>query len=156
MQLRGEEMRIENEKDWIDIEFKQYAKENEFVIQGLVDEENCVEIDFDFNIENDGWGCVGDEFFYTKDIKAIATGFSRIVYGINQCFEYSGHYPYKSLIPDPFYKFNIVQNEKMIVFSLTIHDRLSDYITVTETMELSKFEQITNEFIEAAKKFPIK
>ena len=37
-------MRIENEKDWIEIEFKQYAKENEFVIQGLIDEENCVDL----------------------------------------------------------------------------------------------------------------
>ena len=149
-------MRIQNEKDWIEIEFKQYANENEFVIQGLIDEENCVEIDFDFNIENDGWGCVGDEFFYTKDIKAIATGFSKIVFGINQSFEYSGRYPYKSLTPDPFYKFNIVRNENDILFTLIIHDRLSDYITVTEIMGLSKFEEITSEFIDATKRFPVK
>ena len=148
-------MRIQNEKDWITIEFSQYANENEFVIQGLIDEENCVEIIFDYNIENIGWGCVGDEFFYTKDIKEIATGFSRIVGGANLYFEYSGCRPYKSLTPDPFYKFRIVRNENIIVFTLIIHDGVSDYITVTETMELSKFEEITNEFKDAAKRFPI-
>ena len=148
-------MRIQNEKDWIDIAFRQYANENEFVVQGLIDEENCVEIFLDYNIENIGWGCVGDEFFYTKDIKAIATGFSRIVFGVNLYFEYSGCYPYKSLTPDPFYKFRIVRNENDIVFTLIIHDRISDYITVTETMELSKFEEITNEFKDASKRFPV-
>ena len=147
-------MRIQNEKDWIEIEFRQYANKNEFVIEGLIDEKNCVEIDFNFNIGRD-WGCVSDEYFYTKDIKAIATGFSKIVLDENRSFKYSGCYPYKSLTPDPFYTFDIIRNENSICFTLIIHDRLSDYITVKEKMNIAKFEQIAREFIEVAKKFPV-
>ena len=148
-------MRIQNQKDWIDIEFARYAKDAECVIQGLFDVENCVEIDFNFNIENDGWGCVGYEYFYTKDIKALAEGFSRILFGICETFTYSAGYPYESLTPDPFYIFNIIRDENQISFSLKIHDRLCDYISVTETMELSKFENIVAEVKEASRMFPV-
>ena len=148
-------MRIENQKDWIEIEFKQYAKENEYMIQDLIDEENCVGIAFDFNIENVGWGCVGDEFFYTKDIKALAEGFLKVLFGASDSFAYSAGFPYECLIPTPFYKFDVNRKDERIIFILTIYDCLSDYVTVAEEMSLSKFEDITNEFKEAVKKFPI-
>lgn len=149
-------LKIENKKDWIEIEFLQYAKENEYMIQGLIDEKNCVEIVFNFNIENDGWGCVGDEFFYTKDIKEIAEGFIKVLLGICDSFNYSAGYPYECLTPPPFYTFDIKRKQENVTFVLTIHDRLSDYISVTEKMPISKFEHITNEFKIAAKQFSVK
>lgn len=148
-------MRIANQENWIDIEFERYAKDNIEMLDGLIDKDNCVEIGFDFDIKNHGWGCVGYEYFYTKDIKELAIGFSKILIGNVKRFAYSGAYPYVSLTPDPFYTFIITRKDKKIVFSLKIHDRLADYITVTEIMELSKFEKITNELMEATEKFPV-
>ena len=144
-------MRITNQNDWIEIEFRQYAKENEYMIQGLIDKDNCVEIDFNFHIENDGWGCVGDEFFYTQDIKALAEGFMKVLFGKRNLFTYSAGYPYKNSTPDPFYTFSLSRDNTQVVVTLRIHDRLSDYISVTENMELSKFERITDELKQAAK-----
>ena len=102
-------MKVKNGNNWINIEFIQYATEQGPAIQSLIDEDNCIEIYFNYNIENDGWGSVCYEFFNTKDIKAIATGFSKILFDTRDSFEYSGYFPYENTIPSPFYTFNILR-----------------------------------------------
>lgn len=146
-------MRIANQKHWIKIEFLHFAKDSCHVAPPLIDEDNCVEIGFSYNIDDD-WGCVGDEFFFTKDIKALADGFSGVLLGECDSFTHSGGYPYKSLTPDPFYTFCLDRDGDRIVVSLKIHDRLIDYISVTESMDVSRFEHIVNELKAAAKTFP--
>ncbi len=148
-------MRIENQKEWIEIVFLQYAKENKFMTQGLIDEDNCVEILISFDLGDEGWGCAGDEFFYTRDIKALAEGFSRVFFGACNSFTYSAGYPYRGPSSEPFYTFYLNREHDQILVSLTIHDCLSEYITVTETMGLSRLESIVRELKITARNFPI-
>ena len=147
-------MKIENNKDHINITFLCYAKDSLDCPSNLVDKENCVEIYYNFN-DWDGWGSVTGEYFLTRDIKALAEGFSKILYGTEASLKHVGPFPFKG-VTDPFYTFQVNRQEDEVTVSLEIHDSLCDYVTVTETMDLSKFEEITKEFKEAARKYPVK
>lgn len=148
-------MRIENNNNWIEIEFICYVIESVCHVADIFDESNSVEIDFNFDVEDVGWGCVGDEYFHTKDIKALSEGFLKILYNETSEFVYSGDYTYKQLSNNPFYIFSLKRINEEINFELKIHDRLDDYITVLEVMSVARFKEIVDEFLVASKKFPV-
>ena len=147
-------MRIENNKDHIYIEFMCYAKDSLNCPSNLIDKKNSVEIYYNFN-DDDGWGSVGGEYFFTKDIKAFSEGFSKILYGSEESFKHTAPFPFKG-VTTPFATFSVNREGDEVIVSLEMYDGLCEYITVTEKMDLLKFEKITEEFQEAAKKFPIK
>ena len=149
-------MKIENSPSWIEIEFICYAEDDIIRSSNLFEEKNCVKIDFNFNVADVGWGFVWDEYFTTADIYALSNGFQKVLSNTLVDFSYSGNYPYESLTPNPFYTFFIKRRNDNVEFKLKIHDRLEDYISVTQVMSVSCFEKIADEFLEAAKKFPIK
>ena len=73
-------MRLENEQGWIEIEFEDFAENATCRRNDLFDERNSVEIGINFSIEGIGWGCVGDEYFQTTDIKSLATGTAEVLF----------------------------------------------------------------------------
>ena len=76
-------MLITNGVDRISISFTRRACDSPVVARriDLIDPRNAVEIDFGFSGENIGWGLVLDEFVWTKDIRALATGFCAVLVG---------------------------------------------------------------------------
>lgn len=73
-------MRFENSQGWIEIEFENYAEDSVFWRSGLFDERNSVELGFNFSLKENGWGCVGEEYFLTTDIKELATGTAKVLF----------------------------------------------------------------------------
>lgn len=148
-------MRIENGDDWINIEFDCYANEYGFIPANLKDVQNSVSIEFDFYVQGVGWGEVEGEHFFTKDILALFKGFASVRSKENIRFSYSGEFSCGSSYDQPFYVFLVDRQGDVITFTLKIHDCLMDYIQVTERMTLSRFEEIVDEFHNAAKHFPV-
>ena len=149
-------MRIENGNDYIDLDFLRYATDDRFPASGLSDEDNCVKIGFIFNMESVGRGITGEEYFTTRDIAAMATGFSRIRYGTAQEFTLSGRYPHVNAGEKPFYTVDVRREGDLIRFSFTVYDGVSDDITVTERMSPARFEEIAEEFRKTAKLYPVR
>ena len=149
-------MNIENKNEYIDLGFLCYATESSHWTGDLSDEYNCVEIIFSFNIEDVGCGVTGDYFITTRDIAAMATGFSRIRYGTAQEFTLSGRYPHVNAGEKPFFTVNVCREGDLIRFTFTIYDGVSDDITVTERMSPARFEEIAEEFRKTAKLYPVR
>lgn len=147
-------MRLQSQEGWIEIEFSCYAQDSIDYLTGLFDVQNAVEIGFDYELADIGWGSVGYEYFIARDIKAIAKGFAEILLSEISHFSFSGSFPYDSLTPNPFYCIEINKREAEIEFYFKIHDRLIDYISITETMNIERFSEIAKEMSDASIKFP--
>ena len=148
-------MKIENGENYINIEFCCYANEDLFIPANLKDIQNSVSIDFDFYVQEVGWGEAGGQHFFTKDILALFKGFASVYSKENIRFSYSGEFSCGSSYDEPFYAFLVDRQDDIITFTLKIHDCLIEYIQVTERMTVSRFEEIVNEFEKAVKRFPV-
>lgn len=131
-----------------------YGTENEYAYPDLPDTGSLVAIVFAFQIDSIGCGCIGEEYFSRYDVKALAEGFSKVLFGNCDSFSYSGEDPFGYLTPDPFFTFQLERRESVLILSLQIHDRV-DYISVTETMDYPRFESIVQELKSVARKCPV-
>ena len=121
----------------------------------LIDPRNAVEIDFGFSGENIGCGLVLDEYVWTRDIRALATGFCAVLKGAREEFACSGDFAYKNMSQEPFFTFEIRRDDTNITVGLTIFDGMYEHIAVNEVMDMERFETVANELKAAAKNFPV-
>ena len=149
-------MRFENSQGWIEIEFENYAEDSEFWRSGLVDERNSVELGFNFSLEEIGWGCVGEEYFLTTDIKELATGAAKVLFSSIKEFSYSVAFPYGVLLDTEFCKFRFSRCENGIEVNLRIWDGLCEYIEITQIFDDQGFEAIVQDLKEATKRFHVR
>ena len=148
-------MKITNGGDWISIVFDCYAGEAVFVADNLRDIRNSVSVDYNFYLQGTGWGAVEGQYFTTQDILALSQGLASVHSAENASFVYSGEFPFRSSQGEPFYTFLANRRDDEVVLTLRIHDCLLDNIQITERMTLSRFQEIVDEFEDAAKRFPV-
>ena len=147
-------MKLKNNSDWIRIDFLQCASTSEYLRSTLKNIENCIEIILDFEIEEVGWGMVGDEYFTTLDIRNISAGLNNIYNGKSHHFNYSADFPYECSY-ELFYTINVSRVKNKVDVELVIFDGLNDYIKINEKMELLQFHEIVKEFEEVTKRCPV-
>ena len=150
-------MRISNEHGFIRVELLDYAFNEPDYVCNLFDIRNSVEIHLGYNIDELGWGSVGSVYFLTKDIQSLSVLFSNLLFGRQNEMCYKGDWPYPMRDDrlEYFYQITVTREQDMFTFSMRIHDLLCDYITVTEYMNIDRFEEIQKEFKDAARKFPV-
>lgn len=150
-------MRFTSEQGWIEITFDHYAEDAGCWRGGLFDEKNSVELGFDFSLKEVGWGCVGDEYFLTTDIKAIEKGACDILSYVTDMFSYSVSFPYPVLLDDKeFCAFSFSRNDEDIKVDLRIWDGLCEYIKITQVLDKNAFLAVAEELTQAASKFPVR
>ena len=147
-------MIIKHGEDYISIEFDCYADEDVMIFRDLKDIKNSVSIEYTCYVRGTGWGVVGGEHFFTKDILTLFEGFSYVLSNENTHFSHSGEFSHPSS-DEPFYTFLVERQDDTITFTLKIHDCLEDYIQVAESMTVPHFKEIVDEFENAAKRFPV-
>ena len=150
-------MRFESEQGWIEIEFNHYAEDSACWRSGLFDEQNSVELGFDFSLDGIGWGCVGDEYFLTTDIRALERGASDVLCSAIDQFSHSISFPYAVLLEDKeFCRFSFCRCDEGIQVDLRIWDGLCEHLEIVQVFDEPSFAEIVSELKQATKKFPVR
>lgn len=148
-------MRLENNTNWIELDFICYATDAPFIVNVLSDAKNYVETEVDFYVSDFGNGSDGYQYFHTKDIKAVAEGFKKVFSKELKEFTYCGNNPQPSST-DPLFAVFLKREQDTIDIKLQIFDAFVGPVSLTKTMYLSEFEKLTREFADIAQKFPVK
>ena len=144
-------MRIENNNDYISIEFIGRAADGLNVWDGFRNDPNSIEIFLGFSTEDD-WGMTEGMCVPLKDIEMIYKSLSLVLK--NGSFTYSCNFPFESS-NDEFITVVAEKYESGIQVFFRIFDGMWDYIELAEVMDEAKFNNILLELEGVIKKYPI-